>query len=42
MLRKGKITEVGKIFNRPALGQIISGPKCDRDKLIISEGRWGQ
>ncbi len=28
--------------NRPTLGQIISGTKCDRDKPIFSAEREGQ
>ncbi len=28
--------------NRPTLGQIISGAKCDRDKPIFSAERGGQ
>ncbi len=35
LLQKCQITDLCK-KNRPTLGQIISGTKCDRDKQIFS------
>ncbi len=31
-----------KMVKWQTLGQIISGTKCNRDKLIFSGERWGQ
>ncbi len=41
LLQKCQITDFCKT-NRPTLGQIISGTKCDRDKPIFSAEREGQ
>ncbi len=41
LLQKCQMTDVCE-KNKPTLGQIFSGTKCDRDKQIFSVERGGQ